>query len=323
MKAFFIRKYRQTKYWILRFVRLSKYITIPFFQGQSLYDVMRFFWLGIFEGNVTSRAASIAFSFFLALFPALIFLFSLIPYVPIEGFQDKLFDLLQEVMPPNSYEAAESTIDDIINNRRGGLLSFGFFLGLIFGANGFNSLMTNFNTTIHELGDRSFWRQEMVAIFLTLILSLLILLGVTLIIFTESFTIWLVNQEFIPNSWTGLIQVGRLLLMLFTVYISIAILYYFGPANRHLYRFFSPGSILATVLIILASYGFSFYVDNFNQYNRLYGSIGTLLVILLWIYLNSIVLIVGFEFNASIAQAKIRKEKLGKAIRRKKKKEQK
>lgn len=316
MKAFFVRKYRQTKYWILRFVRLSKYITIPFFQGQSLYDVMRFFWLGMFEGNVTSRAASVAFSFFLALFPALIFLFSLIPYVPIEGFQDKLFDLLQEIMPPNSYEAAEATIDDIITNRRGGLLSFGFFLGLIFGANGFNALMTNFNTTIHELGERGFFRQEMVAIFLTFILSLLILVGVTLIIFTESFTLWLVSREFIPDDWIGLIQFARWLMMLFIVYISIAILYYFGPANRHLYSFFSPGSILATALIILASYGFSYYVDNFNQYNRLYGSIGTLLVILLWIYLNSIVLIVGFEFNASIAQAKIRKEKLGKAIRR-------
>lgn len=321
VKAFFIRKYRQAKYIVLRFVRLSRYITIPFFQGQSLYDVMRFFWLGIFEGNVTSRAASIAFSFFLALFPALIFLFSLIPYVPIEGFQDKLFDLLQEIMPPNSYEAAESTIDDIITNRRGGLLSFGFFLGLIFGANGFNALMTNFNTTIHELGERGFFKQELIAIFLTLILSLLILVGVTLIIFTESFTMWLVNNDFIPKSWTGLIQAGRLLLMLFTVYISIAILFYFGPANRHLYQFFSPGSILATVLIILASYGFSFYVDNFNQYNRLYGSIGTLLVILLWIYLNSIVLIVGFEFNASIAQAKLRKEKLGAAIRRKQKRD--
>lgn len=321
MNAFLTRKYRQSKYLVLRFMRLSKHITIPFFKGQSLYDVMRFFWLGIIDGNVTSRAASIAFSFFLALFPALIFLFSLIPYVPIEGFQDKLFDLLQDIMPPNSYGAAETTIEDIITNRRGGLLSFGFFLGLVFGANGFNALMTNFNTTIHELGSRSFLRQEMVAIFLTFVLSLLILLGVTLIIFTESFSVWLVDKDFIPDSWIGLIQLARWLLMLFIVYISIAILYYFGPANRHLYSFFSPGSILATILIILASFGFSYYVDNFNQYNRLYGSIGTLLVILLWIYLNSIVLIVGFEFNASIAQAKIRKEKLGKAVDAKRRRE--
>ncbi len=309
IKSFFITQYRRIYYWILRFIRLSKYITIPFFQGQSLYDVMRFFWLGIFEGNVTSRAASVAFSFFLALFPALIFMFSLIPYVPIEGFQDTLFELLQEIMPPNSYEAAESTIDDIINNRRGGLLSFGFFMGLIFGANGFNALMTNFNTTVHQLGDRSFFRQELVAIFLTFILALLILVGVTLIIFTDSFSGWIIGHGYVPESWSTFISYGRWILMLFTVYISIAILYYFGPANRKLWSFFSPGSILATVLIIAASAGFSYYVDNFNQYNRLYGSIGTLLVILLWIYLNSIVLIVGFEFNASIAQAKLRSSK--------------
>jgi membrane protein len=317
MKTYLTKKYRQTKYLILRFVRLSKYITIPFFQGQSLYDVLSFFWRGIIEGNVTSRAASIAFSFFLALFPALIFIFSVIPYIQIEGFQEQLFDLLQDIMPPNSYEAAESTIDDILNNRRGGLLSFGFFMGLIFGANGFNSLITNFNTTIHDIGERSFWRQEMVAIFITLVLALLIMIGVSLIIFTESFTVWLVDMEFIPDSWTGLIQIARWLLMLFIVYISIAILYYFGPANRRLWKFFSPGSILATVLIILASAGFSYYVDNFNQYNKLYGSIGTLLVILLWIYINSIVLIIGFEFNASIAQAKIRKENLSKEIEKK------
>ncbi|MCC5917387.1 MAG: YihY/virulence factor BrkB family protein [Cryomorphaceae bacterium] len=321
MTAYFKKKYRQSKYWILRFIRLSKYITIPFFQGQSLYDVGRFFWYGVIEGNVTSRAASIAFSFFLALFPSLIFIFSLIPYVPIEGFQEELFELLQDIMPPNSYEAAESTIEDIITNRRGGLLSFGFFMGLIFGANGFNALMTNFNTTVHNLGDRSFWRQEMVAIFITLILALLILVGVTMIIFTESFSQWLVDQNFIPEAIRGVIQIGRWVMMLFIVYISIAILYYFGPANRELWKFFSPGSIIATVLIILASAGFSYYVDNFSQYNKLYGSIGTLLVILLWIYLNSIVLIIGFEFNASIAQAKLRKENLAIDIRSKRKRE--
>jgi membrane protein len=306
IKAFFIAQYRRIYYWILRFIRLSKYITIPFFQGQSLYDVMRFFWLGIFEGNVTSRAASVAFSFFIALFPALIFIFSLIPYVPLEGFQDTLFELLRDIMPPNSYDAAEATIDDIINNRRGGLLSFGFFMGLIFGANGFNALMTNFNTTVHQLGERSFFRQELVAIFLTLILALLILIGVALIIFTDSFSAWVIEQGYVPESWSNIISYGRWGLMMFIVYISIAILFYFGPANRKLWSFFSPGSILATILIISASAGFSYYVDNFNQYNRLYGSIGTLLVILLWIYLNSIVLIVGFEFNASIAQAKLK-----------------
>lgn len=284
--------------------RLLKKIKIPFFQGQSIYDVLKFFYIGIVEGNVTSRAASVSFSFFLALFPGLIFIFTLIPYIPIEGFQEVLFDTLKQIMPPNTFEATESTIYDIINNKRGNLLSFGFIAALLFATNGTNALINNFNSSVHQFKTRNFWRQELVAIFLTLFLSFLFIIGIVLIIFTDGFTSWLVEINIIPESLRPVFRIGRYILLVLVVFISISLLYYFGPADRKLFKFFSPGSILATVLIVIGSELFSFYISNFNQYNKLYGSIGTLLVILIWIYINSLILIIGFEFNAGIAAAK-------------------
>lgn len=284
--------------------KLLKKIKIPFFQGQSIYYVLKFFYIGIIEGNVTSRAASVSFSFFLALFPGLIFIFTLIPYIPIEGFQEALFDTLKQIMPPNTFEATESTIYDIINNKRGNLLSFGFIAALLFATNGTNALINNFNASVHQFKTRSFWKQELVAIILTVFLSFLFIIGIILIIFTDGLTNWLVEIHIIPESLKPIFRIGRYILLVLVVFISISLLYYFGPADRSLFRFFSPGSILATFLIVLGSELFSFYISNFNQYNKLYGSIGTLLVILLWIYINSLILIIGFEFNAGIAAAK-------------------
>lgn len=286
------------------FLKVLRLIKIPFFQGQSLYDVLKFFYIGIVDGNVTSRAASVSFSFFLALFPGIIFLFTLIPYVPIDGFQQVLFELLHEIMPPNTFEAAESTIDDILNNRRGNLLSFGFIAALIFATNGTNALISNFNASVHQFKSRGFWRQELVAIFLTLLLSILFIIGIALIIFTEGFTDWLIEIKVIPSELKSFLRIGRYTSLVTVIFLAISLLYYFGPADRRLFKFLSPGSILATLLIMLGSELFSYYINNFNQYNRLYGSIGTLLIIMLWIYVNSIFLIIGFEFNAGIAAAR-------------------
>jgi len=295
---------RKLNVYLWRVAKLSKHLTIPFFQGQTLYDVVYFFYKGIVEGNITTRASSVAFSFFLALFPAIIFLFTLIPYIPIQGFQQELFEILHDVLPPTSYEVAESTIDDIVNNKHGGLLSFGFILALIFATNGTSALISNFNITVHHLEVRNFWKQELVAIFLTIVISFFVFIGIALIIFTENFTGWLIDNNWLPEQFQALVQWSRWLLLVAIIFLTISFLYYFGPANRKLWRFLSPGSLLTTLLILLGSYGFSYYVNNFAQYNKLYGSIGTLLVILLWIYLNSIFLIIGFEFNASIAHAK-------------------
>jgi membrane protein len=283
-----------------------KKIKVPFLHGLNVLDVAIFFKKGIWEGSVTSRAASISFSFFLALFPGIIFLFTLIPFIPIEGFQDQVFFLLKEVLPPTSFEAVESTINDILTIRRGNLLSVTIFATLVFATNGTLSLIGNFGLSIHKLNFRGFWSQYLAAFTLTITLALLIILGISLITISKSFL-----DQFIQESWMGL-SVSTLLIwlrniiLLIVILLAISMLFYFGPMRAAPWRFISPGSLLATVLIILSSTLFGTYITHFATYNQFYGSIGTLIIVQLWIYVNAIGLIIGFEFNASLAEAKNR-----------------
>ncbi|MCT4623717.1 MAG: YihY/virulence factor BrkB family protein [Schleiferiaceae bacterium] len=285
-------------------VKQSKNIRLPFFDGLSLYDVSRFFALGIYEGSVTTRASSIAFSFFLALFPGIIFLFTLIPYISIPGFQEEIFELLSEVMPPDTYEVARSTIDDVLNHKRGDLLSFSFVLALILATNGTQSIMTNFTNSFHNIGYRNFWMQYLMSLGLTILLAILLLIGIITLILSEDFTDWLVAQGYLQRFAAEMITWSRGLTLIAIILTSISLLFYIGPTKQKVWRFISPGSILATTLIVISSLGFSYYIENFSQYNKLYGSIGTLMVIMIWIYINAIGLILGFELNASSASAK-------------------
>ena len=288
-------------------MRQSQHIRLPFFDGLSLYDVLRFFFRGLYEGAVTTRASSIAFSFFLALFPGIIFLFTLIPYIAIDGFQEQVFETLSNIMPPDTYEVTKSTIDDILTQKRGDLLSFSFFFALFLATNGTQSLITNFTNSFHNIGYRNFWMQYLMSLGLTIILSVLLLLGILVVILSEGFVEYLIAFSKIQIDfldYSKLYSVIRSLILVVIVLISISLIFYIGPTKRKVWRFISPGSILATTLIILSSLGFGYYVANFSQYNKLYGSIGTLMVIMLWIYINAIGLILGFELNASTESAK-------------------
>ncbi len=285
-------------------LRLSR-IKLPWFQGLSVYNVAVFFFKGIYEGRITNRAASVAFSFFLALFPGIIFLFSLIPYFPFEGLENEIFSTFQQILPPDTYEATRSTIDDIINNRRSSLLSFGFLFALLFATNGVNSMISNFNDSFHQIDSRSFWKQQLAAVSLTIVLSILFIIGVITIVFSSGVINSILDFFELESISPFLIETSRFLLLVLVVLLAIAILYNFGPAKKREWHFISPGSILATLLILVSSFGFSYYVSNFAQYNKLYGSIGTLMVIMIWIYINALVLIIGFELNASIASLKI------------------
>lgn len=301
-------KERAISWW--RFiVKQSKAITLPYFDGLTLYDVASFFFKGIIEGAVTTRASSIAFSFFLALFPAIIFLFTLIPYIPIHGFQAEIFDLMKEILPPNSYEATKSTIDDILTNKRGGLLSVTFITTMLLATNGTVSILSNFSHTYHKIELRNFYQQYIAAFGLTLTLTLLLIVGVVAILFSSSVSEWIIAKEILPESVTHFLQYSRGVIVVLIVLLGISILFYYGPTKKKQWRFFSPGAILATTLVIISSVAFSYYVDNFSQYNKLYGSIGTLIIIQLWIYINSIGLIIGFELNASVAGARDRRNR--------------
>jgi len=280
----------------------------PFFDGLSIWDVLYFFFRGIYEGAISTRAGSVSFSFFLALFPGIIFIFTLIAYLPIDAFQTELYSILGDVLPPSTHEMAFATIDDILTIKRGGLLSVTFAAAALFATNGTLSLVSNLGISSNISDAKKIWWQYLSAFLLTIGLTLLVLIAIVALIFSQGFTGWLADQGYILEYSTSIIYWVRLLILLLTVLIAISLVYNYGPVRSTDWRFISPGSILATVLIILSSNGFGYYVENFSTYNKFYGSIGTLLIMLLWIYINAFGLIIGFELNASVSGAKQGKE---------------
>jgi membrane protein len=282
-------------------VELTKKIVLPGFQGVPLYHVLKFFGHGLHKGALQTRASALAFHFFLAIFPSIIFLFTLIPYIPIDNFQERLLSIIQEFMPQSAFEATRSTIIDILKHERSGLLSIGFVAALYFSTNGFHSMIEAFNRSYHTVETRTWLMQRVVSFILVFIATILIVAAIALIIVTE---IMLGKMSFMADAVQYLILGGRFLIIFALFFCTISFMYYLGPAKKVRWKFVNAGSTLATICSILTSYGFAFYVNNFGQYNKLYGSIGTLIVILLWVYFNSYILLLGFELNASIENAK-------------------
>lgn len=288
-------------------VKYSKKATLPGFEKMPLYDVARFFWKGIMEGTLAMRASAVSFSFFLALFPSIIFVFTLIPYIPIAHFQDQLLDVMKNFMPSSAYEATRETIEDIVKHQRGGLLSIGFFSALYFSTNGINALITAFNTTYHDIETRTGFQQRLVSLFLVIISTLLIMTAIALIIVTE-----VISHKLFKHGEMAyyLILGGRWIVVFALFYLLISFTFFLGPSRKSGWKFASAGSMVSTILSLIMSVGFAYYVNHFGTYNKLYGSIGTLIVVLLWIYFNLLVVLLGFDLNASIHKAKKDKESL-------------
>lgn len=289
-----------------RIVKKAKKITLPFFDGLPLYDVARFFWKGIVDGAITTRASAIAFNFILAVFPTIIFLFTLIPYIPIDNFQEQLMKLIQSVLPDDAYIAIQSTIHDIVTQPRGSLLSVGFFAAFIFSTNGLVSIIVAFNGTIHAIETRNIVSLYLTAFGLSIILTTLTTLSVALITVSQHSLAFLVAEQYIRSDsdfiYNMVIGV-KWLVILFLFFFAFAFLFYYAPARKMKFRFISAGGTLATALSIVISVGFSFYINNFGKYNTLYGSIGTLIVVMLWFYFMALILLIGFELNVSIWSA--------------------
>ena len=279
----------------------AKKIVLPGFEKVPLYNVMKFFFQGIQKGAITSRASAVAYSFFLGIFPSIIFLFTLIPYVPIDNFQQQLMQLLSELMPKAAYESTQSTLEEIITHQNSGLLSFGFIAALYFSTNGFAAMISAFNNTYHEIETRTWLMQRMVSLLLVLIITVLLITAIGLIIFSEL----ALNKMFEQGAFSYfLLRTGRWIILFMLCFCMISFMYYLGPAKKVKWRFISAGSTLATFLSIVTSIGFTYYVNHFGKYNKLYGSIGTLIIIMLWIYFNALTILIGFELNASIDNAK-------------------
>jgi membrane protein len=280
-----------------------KRIKLPGLGGFSLYDLLEKYTVGIIDGALSYHASSVAFSFFMALFPFALFILNLIPYIPIEGFQNDFLQFVKEGVPPNTYDAIAAIINDILNNSQSSLLSSGFLLSIFLMANGINGILGGFESSKHVLEKRGFLKQYLTALWISLALSILLLLTVSIIVVFEVIiqktTIQDVLSERIP-----LIILGRYIFVILMILITSSILLRYGTKQSHKPPFISVGSVFTTVLIIVSSYFFGIWVIRFSKYNQLYGSIGTLLIMMFYIWINCMILLLGFELNATIHNLK-------------------
>ena len=278
-------------------------IKLPWLQGLSLYDLLELYGLGIAEGALSYRAGAIAFSFFMALFPFALFILNLIPYIPIDGFQQDFLNFVSESVPPNTYEAVASIVNDILNNSHSGLLSSGFIMAIFLMANGLNAILGGFETSQHIIIKRGFFRQYFVALGISLLLSFLLLVTVAMIVVFEVFIQKTIIQDVLSDR-IPLIVLGRYVFVILMILLTTSILFRYGVKHDNNQSFISIGSVFTTVLIILSSYIFGIWVIKFSKYNQLYGSIGTLLIMMFYIWINCMILLLGFELDAAINKLK-------------------
>jgi membrane protein len=291
---------------IKQLIAVLQQIQFSSLQGTSLYDIIKLYVSGILTGGVTHRASAIAFSFFMALFPFALFLLNLIPFIPLENFQADFLAFVSQSVPPNTYDAVETILKDILNNSYKGLLSSGFFLSIFLMSNGINALLDGFEMSKNISVKRGYFRQYAIAIGLSLIIAVLLLLTVALLIFV-AVIIHQIEAKSGYVSKISIIEISRYVFIFLMILLITSTLYKFGTKETRNVSFISYGSVMTTILFVLTSYLFGIYVEKFARYNELYGSIGTLLVMMFYVWLNCILALIGFELNAFIFQLKQKK----------------
>jgi membrane protein len=279
----------------------------------SLYKFLKIFIFNINEDEIMDRANGVAYNFILAIFPAIIFMFTLIPYISVyfpEITTKTIMDFLEDATPPNMYAAASSTLLDIISIHRGGLLTFGFVFTIYLSTNGMMALMRAFNSCYRTVERRGWLRMRLTATLLTLMLAVVLLSAVVLLIAGQVSLNYVTThlEKFSDvnlNKYTIYLLFGLRFIIIFVVFfISISCVYYFGPAVHYNWNFFSIGSMVSTLAVLGISYGFSFYITNFASYNKVYGSIGALIALMAWVQLITVILLFGYEINASLHYAR-------------------
>lgn len=285
-----------------RFISWTKVCVLPGFSPLPLYTVATFFLKEIGKDALINKASSLAYNFMLAIFPGIIFLFTLIPYIPKRiGFQDQLMVLLQLILPAEAFMAFENTISEIVEIQNGQLLSFGIILSIFFATNGMHNLMKAFNKSSLIIETRSWMKQRLIALVLTVIIAFSLIATIVAMTIGEIALKYIHRELHLEGHFIAyVIEFSRWGLLGLLYFVTISILYRYGPSNTKKWRLFSAGSWLATILAFLTIWAFSFYINHFGSYNKVYGSIGTLIVMMIWLYLNSLILLIGFELNASV-----------------------
>ena len=283
---------------IKQLIHFLELIKIPGYVGFTMYDLLEMYVLGIVRGALTSRAGSIAFSFFMALFPFLLFVLNLIPFIPqilsIDNFDLVLLQFIEALLPADTHSFFTSIFQDIQNKPRGWLLSSVFILSILLSANGVNAIFTSFEVSYHVKEIRNVFKQYLYALGVSILLALLLLIAVAGFIYFK-----ILFQNVLPETIDWVIWAQNIFFIALALF-SISILYYYGTIDGKVTKFFSPGGFMTTFLFIISTYLFGIYVEKFSNYNQLYGSIGALLIFMLFSWINSIVLLLGFELNATL-----------------------
>jgi membrane protein len=295
---------------IKQVISLLQKIKLPWLYGLSLYDLLDIYFIGIIEGAISYRAAAIAWSFFMALFPFMLFIFNLIPYIPIEGFQEDFLSFVQQNVPPTTYDAIFSIINDILNNSNTGLISTGFLMAIILMTNGVNAILGGFESSHHIDFSlkRKFFRQYFVSLALSILLSLLLIITVAAIVILEVIIQKTIIQDVLSDK-IPLLEWGRYIFVVLMILFSTSLMFKYGVKREKNRAFISIGSVFTTILIILSSYFFGIWVVKFSKYNELYGSIGTLLVVMFYVWINCMILLLGFDLNVTINKLKRENQK--------------
>lgn len=303
-------------------VRLLKNIKLGAFEGLSFYDLLQMYLIGIVKGTLSSRASSIAFSLFMALFPLLIFLVTLLPFIiPYASIENENFDaqfllFLESFLPSATSDYFEEIYQQIKDQKHGGLLSSAFLISIFLVANGVNAIFGGFENSYHVELTRNFLRQYAYALMVGLLLSVLLIVSAVAYVYFEFYIVEYTSEYLGKTLGYSIekgdilgIQLTKVLFFIVLSYLATAILYYFGTAEGRKARFFSAGALMTTLLFLLTSYLFGVYVEKFARYNEFYGALGSLLILMVFIWLNSNILLLGFELNATLNLLKKKHEK--------------
>ncbi|GAB3014320.1 YihY/virulence factor BrkB family protein [Spirosoma pulveris] len=287
---------------MMRHIRVWLYQHHPFNSRITWYTFLKKMLDQITDNNTSERAASVSYSLILAVFPTVIFFFTLIPFVTfIPNLEDQIMGFFREVLPGNTFSSVDTTIRDIVSRPRSGVLSFGFLLALYSATSGLVALMQAFNSSYHSDERRGFFKVRLVAIGLTFTLAFALILAVIVLIIGGIISDYLLHFGLLNNAlFINLLAITRYLVV-FAVFVgTVSVIYRYGPDVRMKWVFITPGAVTASLLIVLTTLGFSYYVSNFGSYNKVYGSIGTLIALMIWINLISLLLILGFEMNVAL-----------------------
>ncbi|MFN0049573.1 MAG: YihY/virulence factor BrkB family protein [Cytophagales bacterium] len=265
----------------------------------TLLDLVKLFIKEVQDDELTGIAKSMAFSFTLAIFPGIIFLFTLIPYIPIADLNTYILSYLQSVLPETIYQFTADSITDIISLQRGSLLSLGFVIAMYSSTSGVLSMMDGFNQCYRTNIKRGFFKTQLLALFINILLTFCLISSILVLVVSKIALNYFMALHFVAVNTYNFIVLMQLGSVFLFFYLSISAIYYFGPTVKKTWGFFSVGALFASVLALLATFLMSIYFENFASYNKVYGSIGTIMALMFWLYIVSFVILLGFELNVS------------------------